>query len=135
MGLIELPRAPSERELRWFGCILAAALVMVGAICFKGAPTVAYGFWVAAVTSLVVYYAVPPVRCPLYLAWMYAAYPVGWVLSHVIMAVLYYGCVTPIGLVMRLFRYDPLQLRRTERASHWHQRPTPPPVERYFRQF
>ncbi len=135
MALIEIPRTPSQRDLRWFGGILAVAMVIVGLICFQRWPTVACGFWAGAPVLLAVYYAVPPIRKPLFLAWMYAAYPLGWLLSHLFMAVLYYACVTPIGIALRLFGYDPLQLRRPQRASHWHQRPAPPPAERYFRQF
>jgi carbamoyltransferase len=93
------------------------------------------GYWLWPWSLLAVYYAVPLVQKPLFLAWMHAAYPLGWLLSHLFMAVLYYGCVTPIGMILRLFGYDPLQLRRPQRDSHWHQRPAPPPAERYFRQF
>jgi hypothetical protein len=135
MALIELRTTPSERELRWFGWILAAAWGLAGVLCFPRWPVVAYILWGVAVANLAIYYGVPAVRRPLFLAWMYVAYPLGWVLSHLVMMVVYYGCLTPIGILLRLLRYDPLQRRRPQRASHWHPRSAPPPPARYFRQF
>ncbi len=135
MPLIEIHRTPSQRELRWFGLILAAGLAVLGIISFRWLASATYVLWAVAILLLLIYYRFPSARRPVFLAWIYAAYPIGWVVSHLVMMAVYYGCVTPIGLVLRLVGYDPLQLRRPQRTSHWHQRPAPPPVPRYFRQF
>ena len=54
------------------------------------------------------YYAIPNVRRLLYLGWMRVFYPIGWVVSHLLLAIVYYLVLTPIGLVMRLFGGDPM---------------------------
>jgi len=44
-------------------------------------------------------------------AWIALGHVLGWVVSHVILAVVYFAVVTRVGLVRRLFGYDPLRLR------------------------
>jgi hypothetical protein len=55
----------------------------------------------------------------------------------VVLALVYYGVLTPIGLVMKLFGYDPMKKRfDSGAATYWVKRPgekTGP--KRYFRQF
>ena len=65
-----------------------------------------------------------------------AAFPVGFVVSHVVMVLVYYGVVTPIGLVMRLLGHDPMH-RGFDRdaATYWVERPAVHDPKRYFRQF
>ena len=67
---------------------------------------------------------------------MTAIFPIGWVVSHLAMAAVYYVAVTPIGLVMRLVGRDPMerQLDR-ERATYWVERTRDGDADRYFRQF
>jgi hypothetical protein len=79
--------------------------------------------------------AVPPVRRPKFLAWMYAAYPIGWVVSHRVLAIIYFGLLTPIGTLMGVFGYDPMA-RRFDRAaaSYWVERGRNRDPARYFRQ-
>lgn len=62
------------------------------------------------------------------------ALPIGFVLSHVLMACTYYLVVTPIGLVFRLLRRDVLG-RRVDRDSRsfWHDRGAPRPASSYFK--
>ncbi len=56
----------------------------------------------------------------LLLARMRAARPIGWTISHVPIAALYYLVVTPIGLAMRPFGRDPLARRFDPDAqSYW----------------
>ncbi|HEY8503312.1 MAG TPA: SxtJ family membrane protein [Gemmataceae bacterium] len=78
----------------------------------------------------------PPVVRPLYAVCAVVAYPVGWVVSHALLALLFYGLFTPLGLSFRLIGRDPLALRR-ERAqeSYWEPRPQPRGPESYLRQF
>jgi hypothetical protein len=71
-----------------------------------------------------------------YLATAYAAFPAGLVISHVMLALVYYAVLTPIGLVLRLFRFDPMRRRFDSQAkTYWIGRETRRDVKSYFRQF
>ena len=92
MALIEINKDPSRRELNWFGLVFALFFGLVGAlVCWKfDARTTAAVIWITAGAVTVMYYVVPPIRRPVYLGWLFAAYPIGWVVSHLLMAIIYY---------------------------------------------
>jgi hypothetical protein len=138
LGLIEINKDPSARELRWFGVMFGAFFALVGAILWWrfDAHAAARVVWLVAGAVPVVYYAVPPIRRWLYLGWMYAAFPIGWTVSHLILAIVYYVVLTPIGIILRLAGRDPLQRSFDETATtYWIQRPDSPGPGRYFKQF
>jgi hypothetical protein len=62
------------------------------------------------------------------------AFPIGFVLSHVLIAAIYYVVITPMGLVFRLMGRDTLG-RRIDRSlpSYWHDRGAPRPASSYFK--
>ena len=65
----------------------------------------------------------------------YATYPVGFVISHVVLALVYFLVLTPIGLTMRLFGHDPLSRKFDPGArSYWKPRHETKPTESYFNQ-
>ena len=67
---------------------------------------------------------------------MVLAFPIGWTVSQVMLAVMFFGLFTPIGLVFRLIGRDPLhRTRRPELESYWAPKPTPTDLRRYFKQF
>jgi hypothetical protein len=67
---------------------------------------------------------------------MVAAFPIGWVLSHVLLAIVYYGVFTPIGRVMRMRGRDPMQRRfDSQTESYWVPRNSEKSAQDYFRQF
>jgi hypothetical protein len=72
----------------------------------------------------------------MYIGWMYLAFPIGWTVSHVLLAVTYYLVLTPIGLIMRAVGRDPMRRRLDPEAkSYWiEHRPDRDP-SRYFRQY
>ena len=60
----------------------------------------------------------------------------GQVLSHVVLAVLFYGLLTPIALFFRLIGRDPLKRRwEPEQKSYWVDLPEAFDKKDYFRQF
>ena len=138
MKLIEINRNPSSRDLAWFGVVLLLFLMMVGAVLGRalGSVLLRNVLWGAGGALALLYYAVPALRRPMFVGWMYAAYPVGLVVSHVLLGLVYFGVVTPIGLVMKAVRYDPLE-RRFDRSAttYWIARERTSGVRRYFRQF
>ena len=138
MSLIELKTTASKKELAWFGLLLLAFLGLVGLLVWRATGTLAASryIWGVGVVLAAIYYAVPPLRLPMFKGWMYAAYPIGWVVSHVLLGLIYFGLLTPIGFLMRVFGYDPME-RRFDRtaATYWIERERQIDAERYFKQF
>ena len=107
--MIELNRNPSARDLKWFGLLLLAFFGLLAAMALWrfDAPSGARRLLAVGAALSVVYYAVPPLRRWIFLAWMFAAFPIGWTISHVLLFVVYFVVITPVGLVLRLFGKDP----------------------------
>lgn len=138
MALIEINRNPSRRDLAWFGAVLLLFLVVIGGVVGRAlhSDVTRNVVWGAGAVLALTYYAVPPLRRPMFVGWMYAAYPIGWVVSHVLLGLVYFGVVTPIGLLMRAVGHDPMA-RRFDRSAptYWIAREQVTDVRRYFRQF
>jgi hypothetical protein len=138
MSLIHIDRDPAPSKLRWFGVLLGLFLVLVGAILRWrwGLHTAGWAIWAIAAILPVAYYLAPEIQKPLYLGWMYATLPIGLAVSYVVLALIYFGVLTPIGLSMRLFGIDLLH-RRFDRtaASYWTPHQPAAGTQRYFRQF
>jgi hypothetical protein len=136
MKLIRINTRPAPRELRQFAGLW---LLFVGVGAFiawrSDAPVLATLLAAVALGVGVAGLLAPRSIRLVYLGAVYAAFPIGFVVSWLILGVVYFLVITPIGLCMRLARRDPLE-RRFERGakSHW----TPAAKARspsdYFRQ-
>ena len=138
MSLVRIDRNLSSRQLAIFGLIWLAFFVFMGLIARKhGSSTAAVAaLWSAAVVVPVIGWIKPKFMRAVYLSMAYVTFPIGFVLSFVILAVIYYGVFTPVGLLMRLFRYDPMERNFDPKAqSYWVAREAPATIDRYFRQF
>ncbi len=138
MALIEFNKNPSRRELAWFGALLALFSGVVGGLLWikTGSLQAAAILWAFAASVIALYSIFADLRRPLYLAWMYATLPIGWTVSYLLLAILFYLVMTPIGLVMRLLGRDPLQ-RRFDRSTqrYWTEHDSSSHTARYLRQF
>ena len=139
MAIIEINLRPSEKELRWFGLLMWLFLALVGAVIYwrTGSLAIATTLTVVGGGLCCFYYALRPLRRPLYVGWMVAVYPLGWLISHLLFAAIYFLVVTPIGAFLRLFGYDPMGRGDSteEPSSYWVERRQPSDLSRYFRQF
>jgi hypothetical protein len=98
--------------------------------------TLAAAFAVLALTVGLLGIIWPQVVRPIYVAWMVLAFPIGWTVSQIILALMFYGLFTPIGLIFRLVGRDPLhRARRLELETYWSPKATPADLRRYFKQF
>jgi hypothetical protein len=139
MALIELKGNPSRSELRRFGALwFPGFLILIGTLAWyrSGMDRGVIGLWVAAVCVAGASLLFDAFRRLLYFACIYAAYPIGWGLSHLLLAGVYFLVMTPLGLITRGIGRDPLQ-RRFERSAetYWRRRRQPTSVRRYFRQY
>ena len=137
MNVIDPHLRPSPGELRWFGAILGAFFGLLGAFVAWRAESASSGMivWLLGAGLIVLYYAVRPLRRPLYALWMTAVSPIGWLTTRVLLGAVYYLVVTPMGLVARALGRDALA-RRFEPTAHTYwieEKPVSEPA-RYFRQ-
>ena len=78
----------------------------------------------------------PQANLALYVGLTVLTYPIGFVLSYVIMGTLFYLLIGPMALVMRLIGRDPLNRAiEPDADSYWVDARPARPKEHYFRQF
>jgi hypothetical protein len=115
---------------RNFGLTFAVVLGVVGL--FPLVHGLAPRLWalIPAGLFLVAAFAFPSALTPLKMAWMRLGLLLHKVMTPLIMGLIFYGAVTPTGLIMRAMGKDPLRLKRDpDAASYWIVRdpPGPPP--------
>jgi len=134
--MLDINWNPSRRELRQFAAIwLPAFAAFAGAVVYRsGGVATALVIWTVAGLIAIVGAAAPHRIKPLFVGWMAAAYPIGWTVSHVVLGIVYFVLFTFVGLIMRLFRYDPMD-RTAGRATYWRSRGERTDPAAYFRQF
>jgi cytosine/uracil/thiamine/allantoin permease len=128
---------PSDRMLRQFAALL---IVFLGVIAVRTydpqhpAPAL-----LAAALGLVlgsVGLVWPRAIRPVFAVWMKAAWPVGWLVSRVILALIFYVIVTPVAVVFRAAHRDALGLRRRGGGvTYWQRKPAVTDKSRYLGQF
>jgi hypothetical protein len=138
MALTSFNRHPTATDLRTFGRLLVPSVALFGAVVRlrTGSLTAALAVWIAGGLLAALFLAVPAARRPIFVGWSAVTYPIGWVVSHAVLAVVFYLVITPIGVVLRTVSRDPLDRRfEPTRPSYWTERDGAPAVGRYFRQF
>jgi len=139
MSMVEINRHPTPKQLNQFGFIWMGFVALFGLIAiFKfHNPGLARILWMAAVVIPLIGWVFPRFMRWIFVGMSYLAWPIGFVVSHLVLALVYYAVVTPIGLLTRVFGYDPMKRRFDHEATtYWMERPsTTASTKHYFRQF
>ena len=136
MSLVRIDWHPDRRGLREFGLAILVGFTVIGSVfLWRGAETAAYVIYgVGGVVGLIGLSG-RPVALPFYWVWMGIAFVLGNIMTRVVVAVVFFGVVTPIGVAQRLAGRDRLQLKKRDTDSYWIDLPEAPPPEKYERQF
>jgi hypothetical protein len=139
MALVSLNLSPSQKQLRDFGFISLVMFFVIGLVLLGLGKVPAKGFMVFCLVGVVLYIlsriSVALIK-PVYLVMILLTFPIGWVVSHVMMALFYYGIITPVALFFKLLNRDPLCRKYEPNAdTYWIQCKKKRPVKDYFRQF
>jgi hypothetical protein len=105
---------------RRFGLAFAAFFVLLAALgLWHG--TARWPIWLGfACALLFLAFAVPRLLAPFNWLWTKFGFLLHHIISPIFLSVLFYGCVVPVGLLMRLSAKDPLRLKREPAAeSYW----------------
>jgi hypothetical protein len=138
MALVDINWKPSDRDLRIFAGLQWLFFGVIAWSVWKrhDAATIAAILMTVSTLIAAVGLSLPQWIRPVYVGWMVAVFPIGWVVSHAILGAVYFLVFTPIGWLLRGAGYDPMERRWDRTATtYWKRRPAPPETRRYFRQF
>jgi hypothetical protein len=125
---------PSDRK---FGLTIGAILGVIGVIRLVFGHS-HWAWWLGGGLAFVSFGLLWPAALhPLNRAWMLLGLLLYKIVNPIVMALLFFSTITPIGFLMRLCGKDPMRLRRDRAAtSYWIAREPPgPPAESMRNQF
>jgi hypothetical protein len=118
-SITELPEG-NPKELRKFAMIMFIGFGVLGALVLWRRGETGFALWGIGVLILAMGFIRPAILGPIYRGWMVLAMTLGLVMTHLILAVIYYVVFTPTGMVMRMVGRDPLQLKFDRNSgSYW----------------
>lgn len=114
----------SRRSLRSFGFVVGGILLIITgfSIWRHGWPPSLVGTILGA-SGVVLIGAggtYPAMLRPFYIAWMSIALVAGFVMTRILLTLVFFIMITPIGLIMRLFGHDSLSRKSSAKeSSYW----------------
>ena len=136
--LAQIRTQASDRNLRSFAALQLPFFLVLAWLMWRAgwSPILPSMIATVSVAVLVVGLTSPAWIRPLYIAWMTAVYPIGWLVSRLALAVVFFGILTPIAWLRRRRQRDLLNQDPDPAASsYWQSRRSRRPPGDYFRQF
>ena len=126
-----------KRDVRNFGVTVGIILLIISGFLFWKEKESFQIFLAIGITLFLTTIAIPVVLKPVYWIWMIFAIILGWFMTRVILSLLFYVIFTPIGLTLRFFGKQFLELRwEKSKESYWNFRTNEPlQNENYEKQF
>jgi Saxitoxin biosynthesis operon protein SxtJ len=131
-----IPWNPPPRMLRQFAALFAAVSGILGVTqWWWDRPVLAAVLAGLGVAVGLAGWLRPQALRWLFVGWVVLVFPIGWLVLHACLAVVYFGILTPMGLIFRLRGRDALQLKpHPENDSYWQDKPEQP-VANYYKTF
>lgn len=97
----------SKKDLRSFGLLVGGVFSIIGAwpMLFRGEPI---RIWAIGAGGLLMIFGgmLPSVLAPIHKGWMWVGHVLGWINTRILLGIVFYGLVTPTGIVFRLMGKD-----------------------------
>ena len=106
---------------------MAIAFLVIAAIVILKHHHVSLSLLIISGSFFVLGAVAPAILKPVYVAWMKLAVVLSWINTRIILLILFYLILTPIGLIMRLFGKDVLDFKiKKNRDSYWQKKEKKP---------
>ena len=126
----------SSKQLRSFGLLVGGVIGIIGAwpVVFRREDP---RFWALAVSVLLIVPALiyPRILKRPYRLWLAVGHVLAWVNTRIILGIIFFGLFAPIGLIMRLFGWDPMRRRLEPTAESYRLVREPRPRDHMKHQF
>lgn len=112
------PKPIDNTGLRNFGLIFAGLVAALFGLLIPWLAGHDWPYWPWYISGTVGLLAlvVPPLLKPLYIVWMKFGEIMGWINTRILLGVLFFIVMLPIGVLMKIFSKDPMR-RKLEREA------------------
>lgn len=132
----DVTATPNQKRLRQFAAL--CLLFFVGLAAWRAAHgQIDSRMWLLALAGVTIgglgMWRPSAIRY-VYSGWMIAAFPIGWTVSRLMIAAMFFIVFTPVALVFRLMKRDALRLRDVPAQSYWTPKSRAGALSEYLRQ-
>ncbi len=128
--MIDFDFTTEKKDIRLFSRVVPVVLLIWGTVSAVFVQEPRWSgqahYWFYGVALVLFFWGMvsPYTLKPLYIGWMYFTRCMAWLITTVVLSLVFYIGFTGVGLVMRLLRKNPLD-RKIERSasSYWIKRP------------
>jgi hypothetical protein len=130
----KLDRSP--RALRRFGFTVGFVMLFLGCVLLwrhrgAGWPLISIGTVLGLAAA-----STPSGLKWIYAPWMIVSLALGWIVTRILLTLVFFFVVTPIGLLQRLFGKRAIEVAfKADAASYWQVRTASPMAKDYEKQF
>ena len=118
----------TQKELRHFGLLVGAIFAVIGVwpLVFRSEPL---RLWALGPGGLLILLGaiLPQALAPIHKGWMWVGHVLGWINTRILLGIVFYGLVTPIGLVFRLMGKDTMRQVFAKNSASYRVTRTPRP--------
>ena len=129
-----MEHAATRKELRQFGLLVGAIFTVIGLwpLVFRGEPL---RLWAVGIGGLLIAFGgiLPQLLAPIHTGWMWVGHILGWINTRILLGIVFYVLVTPLGLVFRLMGKDTMRQAFDESSTTYRviRSPRPPSHMKY----
>jgi hypothetical protein len=126
----------SPKALRSFGFLVGSVFLLLGALFVWRHRGAGWPFVSIGAVLVVAGAAIPKALQWVHAFWMMIAVMLGWVVTRILLTIVFFLVVTPVGLLQRVFGKRAIEVDfRASAASYWQARTARPAPEEYEKQF
>ena len=124
----------STKKLRSFGLLVGLVAAAIGGwLVWKGHGVILLG---AGLLLMLLGVTMPKWLKPLYIPWMALALALGFVMTRVLLTIVFVVIITPLGTVMRWTGRDPLRQKLDKSAqSYWMPKAPPGDLKKHLQRY
>jgi hypothetical protein len=112
----------SNKDIKSFGITIGIVLLIISGLLMYYNKESYQLIVIIASTFIGLGLIIPIMLKPFYFVWMTFAAILGWVMTRIILSLVFYFIMTPISFLTRLFGEDFLALKRKNFNSYWNHR-------------
>ena len=112
----------TKKDIKNFGITIGLMLFVIAVFLFLNNKDSFKIFFYISGFFFLTGLATPSSIKPIYLIWMAFSLILGWIMTRVVLSILFFLIITPIGFIAKIFRKDFLDMRRGNQHSYWNPR-------------